>query len=286
MSDTIESSFKLVYDGSEYDNHAIDAETLGNSLINLSQLLNEANQALNGNDANISVEVQATKEGSFETLLNIVQEGQNTVNIAKVLGLSAAGSFFAGGLLGILKELKGTKYSEITIDDNTQTIKVGDTEIKSSTEINKLLRNKAVRSNIEEVFYKPVGKGVSLRVMPEGQSDPILEIDSDSAKFFKSPTIRNRSETVTEDVSIKIATTNFTKKTGWRIILPDGNEVAVKIKDEKFFEAVKLQQVKFFDGVEFEVELETKTIDADGELSKSYIIHKFYLDKDNDNSDN
>ncbi|EJN3236550.1 hypothetical protein NPU61_004695, partial [Salmonella enterica] len=66
---------KLVvkYDGPALVDHKIDLDVLIESLNGLNSLLKEVNLVVNGTSENINVEVEPFSEGSFEYLIDIIQ---------------------------------------------------------------------------------------------------------------------------------------------------------------------------------------------------------------------
>ncbi|AKO45700.1 hypothetical protein [[Haemophilus] ducreyi] len=55
------TNFELVYEGGKTDQHKIDADVLGQSLIAFSELVREANELLNGSSSEVNTEVTAQK---------------------------------------------------------------------------------------------------------------------------------------------------------------------------------------------------------------------------------
>lgn len=277
MVKEVVTEFKLVFDGVEFDDHAIDAIDLGKSLISLSNIVREANSTLNGSDSKIELEVKAQEKGSFETLLMLVQMGDG-LNVAEILGLGAATSAVGGGLIGLVKSLAGRRVSEYDYDESTETLTTTDgKDFEVSKPVFRLLHNKEVRKEIANVLFVPVDKETTIRIKDE--SDHVLhEVTSETADYFKAPIIRGRTVTKTEDVEIKFTAVNFLGKTGWKFIPPDEkSEITVTITDDAFFDAVALDKVSFSNDAEFLVELEIKEIDNEDVVTKKYTIKKIHL---------
>ena len=74
MSSTKSTSrFAINYDGPILKDHTMNARDLAPTLLAISDLCQEANNALGGEDSNVEVRVRATGEGSFDLLLEAVQ---------------------------------------------------------------------------------------------------------------------------------------------------------------------------------------------------------------------
>lgn len=72
----IEKSTKIciAYSGPSVDNGPMDAKTLGEVLISMSSLVNQANRLLNNDNSSIDVRVKADfQKGSFEIVLALIQ---------------------------------------------------------------------------------------------------------------------------------------------------------------------------------------------------------------------
>lgn len=269
------TNFELVYDGGKHNDHIISADMLGNSLISFSSMVKEANRLLNGSDADIEVNVTAQKEGSFETLMAIMQCG-GQLNVAEILGIGGAamgtGSFFA-----VLQKLKGRRVARATIDERTQNLMIDDEIIESSEEVNKLLESNEIRQNVAEIFNKPVEGDISVKLYTESKTDVLLDVSEDTADYFKNQRVLRTIETVeTEKKYVHIVSINFTSATsGWKMLLPnDDTPVSVKIADEFFWKTVQTSTARFSLDDLFYVELEIKTVDNGTSESQTYTIKK------------
>ena len=64
----------IAYCGPSVDNGSMDAKTLGEVLISMSSLVNQANRLLNNDNSSIDVRVKADfQKGSFEIVLALIQ---------------------------------------------------------------------------------------------------------------------------------------------------------------------------------------------------------------------
>ena len=125
MSD---ANFSLIFEGPAVENGEIDVQDLAPSLMALGELLQAANAELNGERARVAVKLRATRKGSFEVDLSVVQSlAAQAVTLLDALaghkdGIAAANELAdvilkvggtvvgtGGGLLALLKWLRGRK---------------------------------------------------------------------------------------------------------------------------------------------------------------------------------
>lgn len=272
---TTETNFELVYEGGKAEQHKIDADVLGQSLLAFSELIREANELLNGSSSEISIEVTAQKEGSFETWFSIAQIG-GSLNVAEVLGI-AGGSVFSGGLVAVLQKLKGRKVHDVVIDERSQNLVIDGEVIESSEEVNTLLHSNTVRKGLSHIFHSPVSREVTAKLYTENKAEQVLEVGFEQINYFRNQQVAIKEDSIeTVKKYIRIAAINFaTPKSGWKMILPDDVEaVAVKIADEAFWKKVQTSSTRFSIDDLFYVELAIKTTDNGLTERKSYTITK------------
>ncbi|EIG26723.1 hypothetical protein [Haemophilus paraphrohaemolyticus] len=267
------TSFELVYDGGKTEDHVIDADVLGRSLMAFSAMVKEANELLNGPNSEISIEVKAYKEGSFETWFAIAQMG-GQLNVAEVLGLATGGAV-TGGLIAVVNKLKGRKVTDVIIDERTQSLKIDGETIESTKEINTLLQSNPIRKDLSKIFHQPISRDVKAKLYTGNKQQELLEVGFEQVNYFRDQQVTKTITTIEPDKQyIRIATINFaSSQSGWKVILPnEETPVAVKINDEKFWKQVKENTARFSSDDLFYVELEIKTVDNGIEQKKTYAI--------------
>ena len=68
------SEFSITYDGPALSEHMMDVKELGPALLAIGDLCSEASRFINGDDvSNIQVRVKTTAPGSFDIILEFVQ---------------------------------------------------------------------------------------------------------------------------------------------------------------------------------------------------------------------
>lgn len=259
----------LKYDGTSeaLKQHRIEARQLGESLIELADLIYDANTTLNGVDSFIDVQAQAGfMEGSFGLELIIDQNvSADVIEVAKYVGLGT--SAIAGSLLSVLKN-KGKKepdFSTVVIDKKAGTAKISmdGQEIDTTPEVVELLQSRVIRRRVSKIVSKPLktpGVDSFIVVNNSEEQKPLLEIEKDEEENFKEPP-RMRSETLDELESTAVVEFIRSNKesgdSGWRM-RHLGKDVAVKVKDEVFLKAIQKENEPSIYGHKYSANLHYK----------------------------
>lgn len=260
----------LKYDGSSeaLKKHRIEAKQLGEALIELADLIYDANTTLNGVDSYIDVQAKAGFiKGSFGLELIIDQNvAAGAFEVAKYIGFGA--SAIAGSLLSILKN-KGERepdLEEIIVNEVTGsvTLKVGEEEVVTTPEVVNLLKSRTIRRRVSKIINKPLeAPGVDFFQVLESadtKQKPLLSIDKDESKSFSEPP-RKKSNTLEEAdtvATIEFLTSNKEKGTsGWKM-RHLGRDVPVRVKDPVFLEAIKRESEPSIYGHKYKVDLHYK----------------------------
>lgn len=277
MENKVRKEFKLSYQLSSTEDHTIDADLLGQSLINMAGMLKEADKIVNGEESDITVEVRAHEEGSFMVDM-VTWLNAGGIDILKTLGITASeGTVAAVTFFQAVKAMRGRNITakaktdgdnwHLTLDDGEQ--------MECTDEMGKLLSNYSFRKKVDEVINKPTaGEETAtisfIEVDDETGDDKTTEvIQQQEAEFFKSPPRKIFAlETIEEeDLEVRFTVLSLEKKTGWRVRLPDDNEVSVKITDEGFLERANQREGAIIKGDLFVVRMKKVTKNIDGNES-------------------
>ncbi|HHR6165016.1 TPA: hypothetical protein ACS716_002182 [Providencia alcalifaciens] len=267
--------FGIKYDGDKENgplNHQIDARLLGTSMVSLCDLIEQSNKIINGESSEIHVDVRAHKEGSFELLLSVAQNMAN-IDVLDVIGLTktAATGATIGSLFGVVKWLKGRKIVDTEYDEDTDTyslITKDDEKIECTEKVKKLISSNVVMKGVNDIVYAPLVDD-EITSVTFIQNDQPLEIidksDKDVFQLSRSP-IKSEKDTETFTSEVYITNVNFTKKTGWRMMLNDGEEVPITMNDAAFIERINLNKATFTKDDLFQVKYTKTQTRTDGVL--------------------
>lgn len=270
--------FKLSYDSNSTADNTIDASILGTSLINMSELIKESTKVLNGEEAEARVEVQAHEPGSFIVEF-VAWLDSGGIDVLRALGLvSSASAVTAGTVFSALKTLRNRKQLEKRVIDDITEITFEDGEkIQIPVTVDKLVSNFSIRKHISEVVKKASDfeDGATVRLL-DGNDQLVEEVVPDEVEYFKAPSRKLMAEEITteETKNVVFTVVALESKTGWKIRLPDGDEVSARMNDEAFMERINNRERQFIKGDMFEIKLKTVERIVDGKVSTTRYIEK------------
>lgn len=269
------TELKIAYGGKAYEDSEIDAKTLGEALMSLGALIEHAEKIINGEDSEVQVTVRATKEGSFELLVAVLGGLETLKALGFVAGAGAAG----GSLLGMIEWLKGRKISEVTIDKtkNTSTIEVDGETITCPSKVQRLLTSPVIRKEIDKLVYRPLMTEEDSTFKIQDGKKNVIKVDKNDVGTFKAPRSTTEQkihvESFTKDVHF--SRVNFNSSTGWKMVLPDSEEVTASMNDEAFLERVSANEAIFSKDDLFVVEYSETVKENNGVLSSpKYTVEK------------
>lgn len=260
MSD---ANFSLVFEGAAVENGEMDVRDLAPSLLALGELIQAANTELNGDRARIAVKLQATKQGSFEVSMTLVQSyGQQAlllldslaghkdgISAAKDLAdiifkVSAGAGVVGGGFFALIKWLKGRKPDKVEVKGGETHIHIGDTYFVTNPQAVALAENLQVREqarNLVAVLNQDGIEQITTKRSPKEK----LTIKKDEAKFFDVPDIEE--ETLDEgdrEMFLQIDSLSFKEGNKWR--MTDGGEPFYAVlEDVEFLNRIAKGEVSF-----------------------------------------
>lgn len=253
---------KIKFDG---QTHQIEANTLINSLLHFSTIVQEVNKELK-TDKKIEVKINALPEGSF--LVHFTLETLSVLEKAQKLFSGSAATAVAniiaivGGIYGIAKFLKGKKPKSIQ-SDNDKSIIInddGDTLIIENLTINIYVNNKTIQESLTQEFTTLENDpNVTGFEMLDKNDKPIVHIERKEFAALASST--SYLEASDDKIDKKIAMLNivrlsFDKSQKWEFYY-EGNKIIAKISDGDFIARIDNGE-SFAKGDSLEVELEVR----------------------------
>lgn len=260
-----DDNLTLIFDGSGVEKGEIDVQDLAPALLALGDLVQSANNAINGNQAKISVCVRATAEGSFEVDLALIQFLADTTKsildfaAANKDGIAAAHELsdlifktvfiplgaVGGGLIALLKFLKGRKPERIeespTSDDII--IHIGDTFFITNRRTIQLAENLEVRAHARKALASLSKDGID-KISIRRHGKETLEVNKSELRYFDVPEAEEKVQDEERSMTLQIISLSFKEDNKWKVT--DGLEpFAVTIEDTDFLNKIANNAVSF-----------------------------------------
>jgi hypothetical protein len=237
---------------------------LAPALLAVGDLLQAANHAINGDQANVAVKVRATTEGSFEVDLSLWQhvidsiftysethkDGIAAANELTDLvmkaggGLTGAVMFVGGGLLALLKWLKGPKPERVEERGGDVIIHIGDTSFVTNRRTIQLAENVVVRTQARRLVGALERDGIE-SISARRSEEEELTIYREDIHSFDLPD--ETEEELSEELrrmTLQIISLSFKEDNKWR--LTDGAEpFTASIEDANFLNKIANDEIFF-----------------------------------------
>ncbi|EIK3035553.1 hypothetical protein LJ035_003792 [Salmonella enterica] len=237
---------KLVvkYDGPALVDHKIDLDVLIESLNGLNGLLKEVNLVVNGTSENINIEVEPFSEGSFEYLIDIIQNPLDHLNILSIIGIGGTAALAAGNtLIELVRKINGRQIRRLTLtaEGDCKIIMDDGEEIIAPSYFRPLLASPSIRKSLSKLIHNPLQKEgyESLKISTQ-QGVELVNVHEDGIEPFRYrrvPVEQSLSERLIEETPITFLTIHKDKNTGWRVNYDD-ETISVSIEDNEFLQRV------------------------------------------------
>ena len=294
MTDSVHFSIK--YDGPALSSHQMDVRELAPALIALSSLLEEANRAIFNDAADVRVNVHGNfKGGSFEIDLVALQGIKDQIisifsgptstaaaNLFAILG--GIGLLGTGGLIGLVKWLKGRKPSAIRIDGDKMVFELQMSETVETFEVDlaagKLYQSRVVRQALAKVVKPLEAEGIDVVASAkDGKTQAV--ISKEEAVFFavSASDADVVSDTISERTLLQIESAVFKDGNKWRF--SDGsNSFFAEVSDEVFRARIDSGQERFGKGDVLIVDLRRMQSINDNGLKSEYFVVRVHEHKE------
>ena len=251
---------KIKFDG---QTHQIEANTLINSLLHFTTIVQEINNELK-TDKKIDIKINALPEGSF--LIHFTLESLSLLEQAKKLFSSEASSAVANIITQVTlvyvvaRHLMGKKPKSSIKTDNNQTIienEKGDTIRIDNITIN-IYNNQVIQKSLNQEFTTLENDpNVSGFEILDKEDKPLVQIERKEFSALSSGLVYE--EMYADNIETKIAMLNivrlsFDKSLKWEFYY-EGNKITAKINDGDFIAKIDSGE-SFAKGDSLEVELE------------------------------
>ncbi|AXY41605.1 hypothetical protein D1793_05000 [Halomonas sp. JS92-SW72] len=252
----------LVYDGPALEEHRMDVRALAPALLAVGDLVERANEILNGDQAKVSVNVHASfKTGSFgvdletmQTLWGRIQDlvsNHHVTSIATLcglLGLTARDA--ARSVVAVVRWMRGRQITRVEpLGDGVVRLHINDEHLDTEERIIQLVRDYKLRKALEGMISEPLEReGIdSVSVLPRKGGEVVMHVERDEAPYFKAPPAED--EILDEDTfvaNLQVVTVAFQDGNKWRFTEGGGgNAFFANVLDEAFLKRVQLNQENF-----------------------------------------
>jgi len=209
--------FQLTYTGEILNEHEMDCELFGKSVLAIGKLIKESNKTLYDDKSKIEIKVKGTpRQGSLEINFVVIFNQLVTIfsstefnaltNLLAVIGISTAG--IGGGLIGLYKWLKENRINKITPKENGLveiSTKEGLTK-EFDSEILRLNENDAITECLGPIIANPLYRDGIDGVKIKGENDDYVMVNKEERDFFVKEDFYSDEEdaqTITNDVILR-----------------------------------------------------------------------------------
>ena len=260
MSD--DARFTLIFEGPAVDNGEIDVRDLAPSLLSLGELIQAANAAINGGRAKVAVKLHATRAGSFEVDMTMVQSLAEQAgllldqlaghkdgfaaakDLAEIVFKATAGvGVVGGGFLALIKWLRNRKPDRIEAKGGDTLIHIGDSYFVTNQQAVTLAENLEVRGQAKRLVSVLQSEGID-RISTRANGEN-LTIDKKEAAYFEIPGGEDETLEDTErHMYLQIDSLSFKEGNKWKVT--DGGEpFNAVIEDAEFLNRIAKGEASF-----------------------------------------
>jgi hypothetical protein len=190
-----EANFSLIFRGTAVENGQIDVQDFAPALLAVGELLQSANEVVNGDKAKVAVKVRATAVACFEVDLTLWQEiiesiftyaqahkdeieaANSLADLVFKLGGAVVGgaTVAGGGLFALLKWMKGRKPDRIEEKDGDIIVHIGDTYFITNPQTIKLAESATVRTQARKLVSSLEKEGIeSISARQPGSEELVI----------------------------------------------------------------------------------------------------------------
>lgn len=277
---SIDNNFKIKFDGQE---HQLDANTLINSLIHISSIIQEVNSYYNSGKK-IEIKIKALEKGSFLINIELVESAlEHLKNLLTKDNVEYAAAIIGSviGLVELKKFLKGKKAK--SVDEKTnEKVRIENEEgeviyIENFTYNiyqNSPIIKDALAQNFETLDNDP---NITAFEITDKNEVPLIRVEKVEfdGMSIKSDEITNGERVLIEAANLNILRLSFEGNLKWDFYYK-GNKISAKILDKTFYELIDKGQ-SFAKGDILEVELQINQIWEEAVntfINKSYSVTK------------
>lgn len=249
------ANFTLTYDGPALHSHEMDVRDLAPAMLAVGELFDAMNLLLNGESAEVQINVKAHEPGCFSVVFDIIQ-GWRDGAISLLTGDYVAAALNlkelligGAGLIWWIKSRKGQSPDRLEkLSGNMIRVFYGGDSFDVPLQLLRLYQDLGVRHALEKVVHRPM-QSVGIDLVEFGdRANPAQRVIKAEADAFRAPEIPEKTlVSDTREAAFSILSLAFKEDNKWR--LHDGsNSVSATIEDEEFLRKVNQNVIRFAKG--------------------------------------
>lgn len=280
------ASFQVIFDGnlnSGLPNHEIDVKQLSAALAALGALFESADNCLNEGRTGHTLKVKGSfKTGFFKidfvSWQNIIQKTKDLLSNQKVVTPESILTYliFSGGLIGLIKWLKGQKPTKIVdMENGRYKVYRGDKYYEAEKKVLQLYQDYNVRKATECAISETLDENkISKIAFTKDEGKTFQSIDfSEKEYFFAPPESKTVIDEKTFETNIHLIRLSFKKGNKWTV--DDGNsQYSVIVEDEDYLLKIEKNEIDFSKGDLLKVRIRYIQYLTESGLKKEYFIEK------------
>jgi hypothetical protein len=249
-----QATFRLIYDGPALASGRMDVRDLAPALLAMGELVQEVNRTAWPGAMPVALEITATKEGSFEVVLNISEIGglvQQVIDLFATTtaqgGQTIVEATFA--IIWLLKRLRGRRIQKTELPEPGVTRLTFDDHsvINVQTVVVNLIQNEVIRRSARKAV-QPLHKPGILELRLEAPRVETVRVLASEVDAFEVPELPDAPllDEQTE-MNLTITSVSFAEGNKWR--LSDGETTFfATIADDAFLQRVQNGDAAFRKG--------------------------------------
>jgi hypothetical protein len=240
----------IAFEGDAVNNGQMNVRDLAPSMLAIGTLFESANKVLNGERADIGVNVKATTAGSFHILYEVIQSpGANQILQEMLSTAVDMKELIFGGsiaLFTIVKLLKGKNPKVEKINNNLFKLTIDKETYEVPLEFIKLYQDISTRKAISEIVRPVRANGINKLVVRD-KKRLLQTVNKSEIDYFNVPEVKDPILDQISQKAFSLVSLAFKDDYKWR--LTDGQVVySVSIKDDAFLKRVDNNELSFAKG--------------------------------------
>ena len=274
----------LTYEGPAVESGVMDVRDLAPALLAFGNLVEATNRVVNGENATAKVQVRTVGAGSFAIGLDVsvafIQSvrdflvGPEATAAANIVGILTGGAFIGGGVIELVKKLRGRspnairrkEAGRVEVEIDGELIEVDEIVARVSVDV-------GVRLALERVVAEPLSRD-GVDAVSIGPRDNPERIEKAEGYSFRAPPDRESGHyEYRYRAPFSIVSLSFKQGNKWR--LNDGKTTLnVTVVDNEYLQRVEHNEIAFSKGDILICDIRVETREGQGGLKAEFFIER------------